>query len=337
MVKQNNILDKIIEKARGSQTRIVLPEGTDPRTIEATIEAVKLDLGHLILLGNEVEIMAKLPKKVGEKVVVTSPKSSPRDCEIYAERLYNLRKHKGLTLEEAKQEVLKPMVFATMMVYSGDADGIVAGLEYKTSDVVRPAFQIIKAKDGVNVISSAMIMQMPKDSSLGENGVLIFADCGIVPEPTSEDLADIAISSAKTAEDLCQIKPRVALLSFSTKSQTNTGYESVERVKTALKIIQSKMPNLIVDGELQADSALVPSVAKAKCPHSIIGGNANVLVFPDLSSANIAYKLVQRIAKIEAVGPILQGLKKPVNDLSRGATASEMVRAIAITILQANK
>jgi len=182
-----------------------------------------------------------------------------------------------------------------------------------------------------------MIMQMPKNSTLGENGVLVFADCGIIPEPTSEDLADIAISSAQTAEALCQIKPRVALLSFSTKSTNDTGYESVEKVKQALKIIQSKMPNLIVDGELQADSALVPSVSKAKCPNSILGGRANVLVFPDLNSANIAYKLVQRIAGIEAIGPILQGLNKPVNDLSRGATAQEMVRAIAITILQASK
>ena len=337
MIKQNNILEEIILKARGTGTRIVLPEGTDPRTIEAAIEAVRLDLGHLILLGNEVEILAKLPKKVAEKVVVLSPKSCPRDCDIYAERLYNLRKHKGLTLDEAKMEVLNPMVFATMMVYSGDADGIVAGLEYKTSDVVRPAFQIIKAKEGVSKISSAMIMQMPKNSTLGENGVLVFADCGIIPEPTSEDLADIAISSAQTAEALCQIKPRVALLSFSTKSTNDTGYESVEKVKQALKIIQSKMPNLIVDGELQADSALVPSVSKAKCPNSILGGRANVLVFPDLNSANIAYKLVQRIAGIEAIGPILQGLNKPVNDLSRGATAQEMVRAIAITILQASK
>ncbi|MBQ7579528.1 MAG: phosphate acetyltransferase [Clostridia bacterium] len=337
MFKTQSILDKIVLKAKGIDKRIVLPEGEDPRVIEAIISATKLELGRLIVLGNEVEIYSKLPKNVSEKIIVLNPKTSLRDCEIYADKLYALRKNKGLTLEQARIEVLKPMVFATMMLYAGDADGIVAGLKLKTGDVVRPAFQIIKAEEGVNKISSAMIMQMPKNSSFGENGVLVFADCGIIPEPTSEDLADIAISSAKTAETLCGIKPRVALLSFSTKSQENTGYESVERVKSAVKIIKSKMPNLIVDGELQADSAIVPSVAKAKCPNSILGGNANVLVFPDLNSANIAYKLVQRIANIEAVGPILQGLNKPVNDLSRGATANELVRAIAITILQASK
>lgn len=331
----NDVFDDLVRKASGSSNkRIVLPEGEDDRVIEAVKIAVMNNLGKLVLLGNKDVITKKLTKDIANKVLIINPCDEKLKLENYAKELYELRKNKGMTLELAQKEVLKPMIFATMMVHCGDADGIVAGVLFHTADVVRPALQIIKAQEGINKISSAMIMQMPKNSLVGENGVLVLADCGIIPEPTSEDLADIAIATANTAKKLCGINPKVAMLSYSTNIGENTGVESIDKVKRAVNIAKLKCPDLIIEGEIQADAAIVPQVAELKFPNSILKGKANVLVFPDLNSANISYKLVQRIANIKAIGPLLQGLKKPVNDLSRGATAEEMVMVIAITILQ---
>lgn len=333
-MKSNNLFDNFIEKAKGSSVKIVLPEGEDKRVQEAAQLATSKKLGKIILLGNVDNIKSKLSKTMTNKIEIIDPEKSQELRKLYANKLYELRKHKGMTPAEAEAQVKKPIIFATMMLYCGDADGIVAGVSLKTSDVIRPAFQIIKAKQGVTKVSSIMLMQIPKNIPIGENGVLIFADCGVIPEPTDQELADIAITSAITAKKLCGINPKVAMLSYSTNSTEDTGVESVEKIKRAVQIAKSKYPNLLIEGEIQADAAIVPEVADLKNPNSVLKGKANVLVFPDLNSANIAYKLVQRIAKVQAVGPLLQGLNKPVNDMSRGATAQEMVQAIAITILQ---
>ena len=333
-MKSNNLFDNFIEKAKGSSVKIVLPEGEDKRVQEAAQLATSKKLGKIILLGNVDNIKSKLSKTLTNKIEIIDPEKSQELRKLYANKLYELRKHKGMTPAEAEAQVKKPIIFATMMLYCGDADGIVAGVSLKTSDVIRPAFQIIKAKQGVTKVSSIMLMQIPKNLPIGENGVLIFADCGVIPEPTDQELADIAITSAITAKKLCGINPKVAMLSYSTNSTEDTGVESVEKIKRAVQIAKSKYPNLLIEGEIQADAAIVPEVADLKNPNSVLKGKANVLVFPDLNSANIAYKLVQRIAKVHAVGPLLQGLNKPVNDMSRGATAQEMVQAIAITILQ---
>lgn len=333
-MKSNNLFDNFIEKAKGSSVKIVLPEGEDKRVQEAAQLATSKKLGKIILLGNVDNIKSKLSKTMTNKIEIIDPEKSQELRKLYANKLYELRKHKGMTPAEAEAQVKNPIIFATMMLYCGDADGIVAGVSLKTSDVIRPAFQIIKAKQGVTKVSSIMLMQIPKNLPIGENGVLIFADCGVIPEPTDQELADIAITSAITAKKLCGINPKVAMLSYSTNSTEDTGVESVEKIKRAVQIAKSKYPNLLIEGEIQADAAIVPEVADLKNPNSVLKGKANVLVFPDLNSANIAYKLVQRIAKVHAVGPLLQGLNKPVNDMSRGATAQEMVQAIAITILQ---
>lgn len=333
-MKSYNLFDNFIEKAKGSSVKIVLPEGEDKRVQEAAQLATSKKLGKIILLGNVDNIKSKLSKTMTNKIEIIDPEKSQELRKLYANKLYELRKHKGMTPAEAEAQVKKPIIFATMMLYCGDADGIVAGVSLKTSDVIRPAFQIIKAKQGVTKVSSIMLMQIPKNLPIGENGVLIFADCGVIPEPTDQELADIAITSAITAKKLCGINPKVAMLSYSTNSTEDTGVESVEKIKRAVQIAKSKYPNLLIEGEIQADAAIVPEVADLKNPNSVLKGKANVLVFPDLNSANIAYKLVQRIAKVQAVGPLLQGLNKPVNDMSRGASAQEMVQAIAITILQ---
>ncbi|MBQ7453138.1 MAG: phosphate acetyltransferase [Clostridia bacterium] len=334
MVNKSSIMDKILSRAKGSNRRIVLPEGTEPRIIDAAIKATELGLGQMILVAENNETLAKIPKHFQDKIEIINPKSELGRLELYANAFYELRKHKSMEKDRAKIEVMNPVVFATMMLYCDDADGLVAGAITKTADVVRPAFQIIKAREGINKISSIMIMERPDIK--GNDGLLFLADCGIIEEPTSEDLADIAVASATSAEQLFGIRPRVAMLSYSTKSDV-APTESIKKVQDAVKIIKSRQPGIIVDGEMQADAAIVPSVAKIKCPNSIIQGRANVLVFPDLNSANISYKLVQRIGGIEAVGPILQGLKKPVNDLSRGASTEEIVKVIALTILQATK
>lgn len=332
-----NVFDSLVARAKGSGKTIVLPEGEDDRAINASIIATKAETCHVVLLGAVDKILPKIPVRMRSKITIIDPRDQIEKCKEFANILFELRKHKGMTIEVAKEQVKTPMVFATLMLYCGEADGVVAGIIMPTADVVRPAFQIIKTRAGVSKVSSAMILEVPKGAPFGENGVLVFADCGVIPNPTSEDLADIATVSALSAKSLCGINPRVAMLSYSTLSKTDTGNESVEKVKNAVKLIKQRQPKLVVDGEIQADAALVPEVAKLKCPGSVVKGCANVLVFPDLNSANISYKLVQRVAGVRAVGPLLQGLNKPVNDVSRGATAEEMAQVMAVTVLQSQE
>ena len=253
----------------------------------------------------------------------------------YANLLYELRKAKGMTEEKALETVKKDkLAYAMLMLKTEDADGVVSGAITHTADVLRPAFQIVKMKPGVSKVSSVFIMESPNEN-YGENGFMIFADCGVNPNPTDEDLAEIAMLSSETAKAICSMDPKVAMLTYSTKSGDEMTDENVCKVKRALEILKTKAPELKVDGELQADAALVPSVAKLKAPNSTVAGHANTLIFPDLNAGNIGYKLVQRLAGVQAVGPILQGLNKPVNDLSRGTTADEIVLCMAITTLQA--
>ena len=329
-----SVLDNLILRAKGSNKTIVLPEGEEKRVIDAAILAAESDVCKVVLIGRERVIKKQIPEKIKNKIEVVEIEKSKEKLVRYASRLYELRKHKGLTRQQAEEQVKLPIVFGTVMVELGEADGLVAGIVTHTADVIKPAFQIIKSKNQNSKVSSIMIMQMPKGSPYGENGVLVFADCGIIPYPDSADLASIAIDSARSAKLFCGIDPKVALLSYSTKSPQDQKDENIIKIKQAVSLAKKLEPNLVIDGEVQADAAIVPEVSELKCKDSVLKGRANVLVFPDLASSNIAYKLVQRIANVEAVGPILQGLNKPVNDVSRGATSQEMFRVIAITVLQ---
>ena len=331
----SEIVERIISRAAGSNKTIVLPEGNDERVIKAAVAATKLNIAKIVLLGDENKIRLNINKKYSEKIKILNPQKELKLQNLFASALYDLRRDKGLTIEQARIEVKKPMVFAVMMAKLGYADGVVSGMITPTSDVIRPAFQIIKPKSGVSKVSSFMIMEVPPESGVGSNGVLFFADCGVIIDPSDQDLASIAIETALSAKKLFNIKPKVALLSYSTHS---SGVEtpSVSKVKSALKIVKQLRPDLIIDGEIQADAAINSAVSRLKCGSGdVLGGKSNVLVFPDINSANISYKLVQRIALTSAIGPILCGLNKPVNDLSRGATSDEMVKVIAITALQA--
>lgn len=331
---QKDVFDSIIEKAQNSTKRIVLPEGNDPRIIEAAKKASLLELCEIIIIGDETILSEKFNKKELKHIKILDIEKNGRTREMYANTYWQLRKHKGMTELQALEDMKDPIKFACMMLYSDDADGVVAGACHETAEVLRPAFQIIKNQNGINKVSSSFIMEVKNGMPFGENGFLIFADCAVIANPTDEDIKDIALLSSGLAESICSIKPRVALLSYTSKAQDDFPDEVVQKMKRAYKLIRRQNSSLIVDGELQADSALVPSVCKHKAPSSTLEGKANVLVFPDLASANIAYKLVQRLAGVRAVGPILQGLKKPVNDLSRGTNADEIVLNIAITVLQ---
>ncbi len=330
----SNVFDKLILNATGSGKKIVLTESEDNRVLEACEKAAASNLCKVALLGKKSELENKFSAKALENIEfidVTEPNEKQSE---YVSLLYELRKAKGMTEEKAREQVKDKLVYANLMLRSGDADGIVSGAITHTADVLRPAFQITKMKEGISKVSSVFIMESPNEN-YGENGFLIFGDCGVNPNPTAEDLAEIALLSSQTAKDICGINPRVALLSYSTKSSDEMTDENVVKVKKAFEILKETAPDLVVDGELQADAALVESVAKLKSPNSNVAGKANVLIFPDLNAGNIAYKLVQRLAGVQAVGPILQGLKKPVNDLSRGTSADEIVLAMAITVLQA--
>lgn len=326
----------IREKAKKNPKNIVLPEGEEVRMIKAAETITKEGFANLILLGKKENIKFKAQKlgiEFSNKIKIINPKDSDRLKE-YAESYYQLRKNKGLSLDEAYQLLEDPLYFGALMVYHNDADGLVAGSINATGDVFRPALQTIKTAPGINIVSSSFIMVIP-DCPYGENGVVVFADCAINPEPNAEQLADIAIASAETGKVLVGIEPRVAMLSFSTKGSAK--HALIDKVVEATKIAQKKKPDLLIDGELQADAALIPSVGERKAPNSKIAGKANVLIFPDLQSGNIAYKLVERLAKAEAIGPISQGMRKPVNDLSRGCSAEDIVNVVAITVLQAGQ
>jgi phosphate acetyltransferase len=329
------LLDRIKQNAQKHNKRIVLPEGYEERTIMAADQAIAEDLAQIIIIGDPDEIMshgAKLGLKNLGKATIVNPKSHPKK-EQYINLMVELRKSKGMTVEEASKLIEDPLYLGVLMIKSGDADGEVSGADHATGDVLRPAFHYVKTAPGISVVSGAFIMIL-QDKNLGDNGVIIFADGAVHPNPTDKELAEIAIASAHTAKVIAGLEPRVALLSFSTKGSAK--HELVDKVISATKIAQQMAPDLMIDGELQGDAALVESIGQKKAPGSRIAGKANVLIFPDLNCGNIAYKLVQRLAHAEAIGPILQGMAAPINDLSRGCSVSDIVSMIAITAMQAS-
>ncbi|MDE6702377.1 MAG: phosphate acetyltransferase [Muribaculaceae bacterium] len=329
------LFEKLTKNARQHKQRIVLPEGTEPRTLTAADKILGEDLADIFLIGDPAEIKrmaAELSLPNISKAVIINP-ADEAVIDRYAPLFYQLRKSKGITEEEARLTTANPLYLGCLMVKAGDADGQVAGAMNTTGNVLRAAFQVIKTQPGISVVSGAFVMLLPEGLPFGTDGVLVFADCAVVPDPTADELAQIAISASQTARDIAGIEPRVALLSFSTKGSAK--HERVDKVIEATRIAHEMAPSLILDGELQADAALVPSVAHTKAPNSQISGRANVLVFPSLEVGNIAYKLVQRLAGVEAVGPVLQGLAAPVNDLSRGCFPEDIYKTIIITCNQA--
>lgn len=330
-----NLFDKLTDKARKHPQRIVLPEGLEPRTLTAADRIIADGLAQIILIGDKTEIRAmarELKLENISKATIVDP-TDEAVVERYAPLFYELRKSKGISMEEARLTTANPLYLGCLMVKAGDADGQVAGAMNTTGNVLRAAFQVIKTKPGINVVSGAFVMVLPEGSAYGTNGLLIFADCAVIPDPTAAELAQIAVSAAQTARDIAGMEPRVAILSFSTKGSAK--HEKVDKVIEATKIAKEMAPTLPLDGELQADAALVPSVGSSKAPNSDIAGRANVLVFPNLEVGNIAYKLVQRLGGVEAVGPVLQGLAAPVNDLSRGCSPDDIYKTIIITCNQA--
>ena len=327
------ILEHVKATARRSVKRIVLPEGDEPRTVQAAARLAAEQLVTPILLGEPSRIAA-VASAVGVElggVACVEPSSSPKAAE-YAQALYELRQAKGVTLEEATKLVRDPMYFGVMMVKVGDADGLVSGAVHTTGDMLRPALQLIKTRPGNKVVSSSMLLEC-QNKNLGDNGLLVFSDCVVVPCPTAEELACIAVSAAETARTLCGIdQPRVALLSFSTKGSAK--HELVSKVQEATRLAHEMAPELQLDGELQLDAALVPEVGASKAKDSPVAGRANVLVFPDLQSGNIGYKIAQRIGGATAFA-VLQGLAKPCNDLSRGCSVEDIVATVLFTAVQA--
>ena len=329
------LFEKLTAKAKSSRQRIVLPEGTEPRTLTAAARIIAEGIAEVILIGDPAEINAKaneLKLTNIEKATLIDP-NDEKVLDKYAPLFFELRKSKGITMEEARKTASNPLYLGCLMIKNGDADGQVAGALNTTGNVLRAAFQVIKTKPGINVVSGAFVMVLPEGSAYGTNGLLIFADCAVIPDPTAAELAQIAVSAAQTARDIAGMEPRVAILSFSTKGSAK--HEKVDKVIEATKIAKDMAPTLPLDGELQADAALVPSVGSSKAPNSDIAGRANVLVFPNLEVGNIAYKLVQRLGGVEAVGPVLQGLAAPVNDLSRGCSPDDIYKTIIITCNQA--
>jgi phosphate acetyltransferase len=329
-----SLLEQIKAKAQQANKRIVLPEGEEERTLKAADIVLSEGIASIVLLGNKKNIAAKAAeyglKNIG-KAEIIDPNNNPKK-EFYAEMLCEIRKKKGMTMEEARKLVVDPLYLGTLLIKNGEVDGEVAGAMNATGDVLRPAFQIVKTLPGVSVVSGAFIMIF-KDKQWGDDGVMVFADCAADPNTDENKLAQIAVVTAQTARNIAGIDPRVAMLSFSTKGSAK--HELVDKVVNATRIAKEMDPNLMIDGELQADAAIVPKVGASKAPGSPVAGKANVLVFPSLEVGNIAYKLVQRLAGAEAIGPVMQGMAAPINDLSRGCSVEDIVNVVAITACQA--
>ena len=328
-------MESIIARAKANKQRIVLPESLEERTLTAADKALADELAEIILIGNPDEIKA-LGARLGlthlDKAVIIDPATSEK-TEDYAQLLYELRKKKGMTIEEARKKVTDPLYFGCLIIKNGDADGQISGALSTTGDTLRPALQIIKCAPGINCVSGAMLMITDKPE-YGENGVLVIGDVAVTPMPDASQLAQIAVCTAQTARSVAGFaEPRVAMLSFSTKGSAK--HEVVDKVVEATRLAMELDPSLQIDGELQADAALVPSVGEKKCPGSKIAGHANVLVAPCLEVGNISYKLVQRLGGADAIGPILQGIARPVNDLSRGCSVDDIYKMVAITACQA--
>ena len=325
------LIDKIKAKAKANVKHIVLPEGEESRNVQAAVKIVSQGIATLTLLGDPAKVKEVAAGASLEGLEIIDPRASDK-CEEYAATLYELRKAKGMTPEQAAELVKDPMYYGVMMVKMGDADGLVSGAIHSTGDMLRPALQIIKSKPGIKTVSSCFLMECP-NKAYGDDGVMIFADCAVNIDPDAEALANIALGAADSARSLAGIEPRVAMLSFSTKGSAK--HDAVTKVQEATRIAKEMAPDLMLDGELQLDAALVEKVGQLKAPGSKVAGKANVLVFPGLEAGNIGYKLVQRLAGAEAYGPILQGIAKPCNDLSRGCSVDDIVATVAITAAQA--
>ena len=330
----NNLIQTIIARAQADKQRIVLPEGTEERTLKAADKLVADGVADIVLLGNPEKIKqlaVEFDLNNIDRTTIIDPMNHVKKQD-YADLLFQLRQAKGMTPEKAAVLVEDPLYLACLMIKAGDADGEIAGAANSTGDVLRPALQLIKTVPGISCVSGAFLM-FTTNEAFGENGLLVFADCAALPNPTASELAQIAISTAQTTSALAGAEPRVAMLSFSTKGSAS--HELVDKVVEATRLAKEMAPGLLIDGELQADAALVPRVASKKAPCSNVAGRANTLIFPNLESGNIGYKLVERLAGADAVGPILQGMAAPVNDLSRGCSVDDIYKMVAITCNQA--
>ncbi|WP_439185333.1 phosphate acetyltransferase [Carboxylicivirga taeanensis] len=327
-------IEQLKQKASENKKRIVLPEGLEERTLRAADTILTEGFADVILIGNTEKVneaAAGFGLKNISKATVVDPENHEK-IDAYADMMVEIRKNKGLTKEQALELIKNPLYLAVMMIKAGDADGEVAGADNATGDVLRPAFQYVKTAPGISVVSGAFIMIL-KDKEFGEDGMMVFADCAVHPNPTAEELAEIAVATGRTTKAIAGFEPKIAMLSFSTKGSAK--HEMVDKVATATELAKKMAPDLKIEGEIQSDAAIIPEIGQKKAPGSEIAGHANVLVFPTLETGNIAYKLVQRMAHAEAIGPVLQGMAAPINDLSRGCSVSDIVNLVAITANQA--
>jgi phosphate acetyltransferase len=326
-----NLMEQMKQKAKSNKKRIVLPEASDLRVIQAASVALQEGLADLVLIGNKAEILRMAGDLDLSKATIIDTETADKRT-AYSSAFYELRKAKGMTLEKAEKLMKDPVYFGMMMLKQGDADGLVSGAVHSTADTLRPALQIVKTARDAKMVSSFFIMDIP-DCGYGQNGTFLFSDCALNENPNAEELSEIAIASAATMQRLLGIEPIVAMLSYSTFGSAKS--ELTEKVVEATRLAKQKAPTLLLDGEMQVDAALVQRVAALKAPDSSVAGKANVLIFPDINAGNIGYKLTERLGKAQAYGPITQGLAKPINDLSRGCKAEDIVGVIAITAVQA--